>query len=182
MRIDPVHWVSKTPMAGAHRHPSSSLPVHWLASCVFALGEHCGYSLSPNGCSHSTAYRPGFQRNEVNDGPLCHRAHYIGNRRPRFFAIRQGCCSMHNRVGVGTILPTPCVPWPSSLPLPRFQSYNSHYHNPCEIAGYTTSLCRGDGASPTPAPDEIAYLSTPTNSRHLPRSTPRLGLPTSPER
>ena len=125
---------------------------HWPASFVFSQRERCAYFPSSGGCSHSPAHHPRFQRNEVNDGPLGHRMHYIGSWRPRPFTIRQGCCSMCGGVGLGTILPISCAVWPLSLALPRFQSYNSDGQNPCEIPGFLDSACTGHCASSIPLP------------------------------
>ena len=92
---------------------------HWPTSCAFALRKRCARSPSPSGRPRSTTHCPGIQHNEVNDRPPGHRMHYIGSRRPRPFTIRQGCCSMRAGVGMGTILPIPCVVWLFSLALPR---------------------------------------------------------------
>jgi len=71
---------------------------------------------------------------------------------------------MRGGVGVGTILPISCVPWPSSLTLPHFQSRNSNGVDPCGISGLLDSACRGQSAlsippTPTKSPAH-QYLQT----------------------
>ena len=82
---------------------------------------------------------------------------------------------MRGGMGLGTILPIPCVLWPSNLALPRFQSYNSHGQNPCEIAGYLDSACTKHGTLSTPLPTTklptYQYLQTGIQFGPLPNGT-----------
>jgi len=173
IRTNPVHWV---PMA---RHlilcngwrPSLVLfisPPSTGPPPAFALREHCMYYPSPGGCYRSTTHRLWFQRDEIDDRSLRHRMHYIGDLRPHFFAIRQGsACPMRGGMGLGAILPISCVPWPTSLALPRFQSYNSNGQNPCEIAGFLDTACTGSRALSIPTPEQITCSSIPPNSHWI---------------
>jgi len=180
MRTDPVHWVSKYQWPAPIPCPLYLSASQWPASCVFARWERCVSSLSPGGSSRSTTYRSGFQHHEVNDRPPRRRTHYVGSRRPHFFAIRQGCCSVHSGVGMGTILPIPFVVWFLSLAHPHFQSYNSDDQNPCDIAGWLDSACTGNRESsipPAPANCPLINISKqPYNSPTYP-TIPTTSLP-----